>query len=565
MPERNNDPTTLPIDFNSALTKEQVMNICGCDPAHYYEFSFFDTRVTQITKPDGSIVTDGDPVIGQSVSLNGFMVDISPSAICAVIHAGKLSVGDWLKGGITPATQSQLRTNIRPMGFTDESAAAHFETEINLDNLETITGSVLSGISSESPLSMIIHLNRYTRLDNPSEGEGARLTGDVYGIIFPSGITTGLHDISKIWNRRLLPHPQLSTRVKIEKIFLGVGPDGKVENLSEREEIEGKYDILEGGSLIALRYLDFVPFIDRNYSTPDVLGYRVYVVTGGVRSLVGEFTGDVSQMRRDAGVVVFNSQMLLLDDLDSYIEVDVLLENEEAHPLMSESEWDLELESSRGLTLASEESQNISARVWYKNRPAVNHAVQLISSTGNGRSPIVASFSEEQVLTGSDGRIFPAVMASNLDDLKGILDPITGIPINSLSYDRYAGNFVYLTIPNEKRKSSNGNEIIELSIRVLRKFSDSDIPDSPSFRRDLEPIFSYYRRYFPWLHVRELPNGYFQFLDIWSYESVKAYLPLILDRFSRNSQDPMYMPRSRDLPFGTVKVLRKWQDAGTPE
>ena len=37
--------------------------------------------------------------------------------------------------------------------------------------------------------------------------------------------------------------------------------------------IEGSYDILDNERIIVLRYLDFIPFIDRNYHTP--IGYKV--------------------------------------------------------------------------------------------------------------------------------------------------------------------------------------------------------------------------------------------------------------------------------------------------
>ena len=38
--------------------------------------------------------------------------------------------------------------------------------------------------------------------------------------------------------------------------------------------IEGSYDILDNERMIVLRYLDFIPFIDRNYHTP--IGYKYF-------------------------------------------------------------------------------------------------------------------------------------------------------------------------------------------------------------------------------------------------------------------------------------------------
>src|SRR5947208_3553244 len=90
MPEYNNDPTDQRVDFDPSRSQAEVMTLCGCDPAHYLEFTFFDTRITRLTYQDGTASSAGDPVMGQEVALRGFFPDVSPSAICARLYAGEI-------------------------------------------------------------------------------------------------------------------------------------------------------------------------------------------------------------------------------------------------------------------------------------------------------------------------------------------------------------------------------------------------------------------------------------------------------------------------------------------
>ena len=69
--------------FDSNLHEEDVYEICGCDPAHYFEFTFRSVNVNQVTYRDGSTAVEGDSVLGQRIRLNGIMTDVSPSAVGA--------------------------------------------------------------------------------------------------------------------------------------------------------------------------------------------------------------------------------------------------------------------------------------------------------------------------------------------------------------------------------------------------------------------------------------------------------------------------------------------------
>ena len=115
MPEYNNDPTNdVTMDtnakFNPALHGEEVYKICGCDPAHYFEFLFRNVRVSQVTYRDGSTATptntnniQEDSILGQIIRLNGIMTDVSPSAVGAQLFAATMKVGNLLSGKLRKA------------------------------------------------------------------------------------------------------------------------------------------------------------------------------------------------------------------------------------------------------------------------------------------------------------------------------------------------------------------------------------------------------------------------------------------------------------------------------
>ena len=133
MPEYNNNPandatTDTKARFNSDRHGEEIYEICGCDPAHYFEFLFRNVRVNQVTYCDGTtaIVNNtntnriqDDSVLGQRIRLNGIMTDVSPSAIGAQLFGATMKVGNLLSGKLRKAMQSDLRTNIRPLNSTN--------------------------------------------------------------------------------------------------------------------------------------------------------------------------------------------------------------------------------------------------------------------------------------------------------------------------------------------------------------------------------------------------------------------------------------------------------------
>ena len=106
-------------------------------------------------------------------------------------------------------------------------------------------------------------------------------------------------------------------------------------------------------------------------------------------------------------------------------------------PLMLESDWDLVLESERGITIGSGDNAEILARVYYQNKPWPNCPVRLlVQSSGeipfldrkkNKRSPIVAKwrFESRESISDANGLVKCTVQAINLENLDTeVFDPV---------------------------------------------------------------------------------------------------------------------------------------------
>jgi hypothetical protein len=592
MPEYNNDPagdaTTDPdAKYNPDLIDEKVYEICGCNPAHYFEFLFRNVRVNQVTYSDGTSAIEGDSILGQRIRLNGIMADVSPSAVGGQLFAASMKVGNLLSGRLLKAVQSDLRTNVRPINIADpfdqENVGAHFETILDLsDKTSPEESRFLTELGDVTQLKFYMHVNRYTIWNTENGYAQDRLNGDVYGYI---GLVEPISDNNgtRIKGRRLVAHPDLKNDAskKVSHIFLGTTP------LTRNTDIDGTYDISRANNLLMLRYLDFVPLLDRDYNTPTSKGivkeFLVYFMDRHSREhiTIGSFKGDHSEMKRTGGIFVFKlpSGVLARDEL--MLQVDVLVHNDIRVPLMIESEWDLVLEGHRGITIGSRRTADVVGRVYYLNRPAPNCSVRLLVQPSgemvflkkkSRRSPIVArwKYEKEELTSGSDGRIRATVEAIDLENSPKIYDPVKKKYVKGdLEWDRYYGNYVYLEISNDLRRFQNNHvEQIEIPIRVLHSIetTGSVTAKEISFEDIIFPkLLKYYVRYFPWLHTIESGETYTQFLNLEAYEDVSGNIDEIIRRLSLNDDEWDKMPRSRDFPIGGVDFIIQWLTKGMPK
>jgi hypothetical protein len=603
MPRYNNNPasdatTDTKARFNPALHGEEVYEICGCNPEHYFEFLFRNVRVNQVTYRDGTIATltnnniQEDSILGQRIRLNGIMTDVSPSAVGAQLFAATMKVGNLLSGKLRKAVQSDLRTNIRPLNsmdpFSAENASAHFETILDLSDKTSPEGSrFLTELGNLTQLEFYMHTNRYTFWITRTGYAEDRLNGDVYGYIRPVEPIIDNNGV-RIKGRRLIAHPDVEdSSEQIARIFLGAIP------LTRNTDIDGTYDILKANRLLLIRYLDFVPQLDRDYNTPTDKGIvKEYIVfftnkqKAGYRIEVGRFKGDYAEMKRSGGILVFKIPTdvpVNREDLVVAIYV-VPSDNEKKDvPLMRESEWDIVLESERGLTLTSEQTADIIAKVYHMNQPAHNCSVRLlIQSSGemmhfnarsNRSSPIVAKWKDdkEKLTTDVDGKVTATVQAIDLENSPEVFDPVEKRYVKGeLRWDRYYGNYVYMEINNDMRNFQyRAVEQIEIPVRVLHKVKNLDSISTKdiTFKNYLFPkLLKYYVRYFPWLHTLEMTDEtYMPFLNFESYDEVRDNITEMIRRLSLDDNEWDRMPRSRDFPVGGVELIIRWLLAGMPE
>lgn len=594
MPQFNNNPTNdagVNAKFDPNLNDE-VYKICGCDPAHYFEFIFRNVRVNQVTYCDGSSANAvvEDPVLGQRILLNGIMADISPSAVGAQLFSATAKVGNLMSGKLRYAMQSDLRTNVRPLDtsepFDQENVGAHFETILDLtDKVTTKDSRFLMELGDITQLEFYMHTNRYTIWNTTTGYPKDRLNGDVYGYIRPVQPKIDNNGV-RIKGRLLVAHPALKeTSERLSKIYLGTTP------LTRNTDIDGTYDLFKETQLLLIRYLDFIPQLDRDYNTPTDKGIvKEYVVlftnrkNAGYRIELGRFKGDHPEMKRTGGFLVFKippTGMFDLEDLILEVEA-VPYDGVKNIPLMTESEWDIILECERGVTLCSGRTGDIEATIYHVNRPVHNCPVNLFTQPSgevffhrrsNRRSPIVAKWKDdkEKLITDIYGKIKAKVQAIDLKNSPEIFDPVKNKYVHGeLEWDRYYGNYVYLEINNDLRRFQyRAVEQIEIPVRVLHIVNDLD-PISTNritFRDDIFPkLLKFYVRYFPWLHTIESADETFiQFLNLESYDEVKSNIGEILHRLGLNDNEWNKMPRSRDFPIGGIEMIKQWLVGGMPE
>jgi hypothetical protein len=502
MPEYNNDPKGEKINFDPAEDLNTVKAFAGSDPADYFRFRFQGCKVTSITWSDGKRSAADDVLIGRPMDLTGFMVDISPSAICAVIYAGRIDLGGLASGTMTPAFQSDLRLNVRPKGFGDVTAAAHYEADITVEKKGATNSPALDSLCEESRLEIVFQLNRYTdAIDSSGQVQPRGLIGDIYGFIRRKAPEKAANGV-RLKNRRFVAHPDIGKSPAIEKSFL---TDTGGTPLMRISDIDGYYDIDVDAKSVVVRPLDFIPFLDFDYSTPTSVGivkqYIIYAAAGGTKIDLKSFLGVHEEMLATGGAIVLDLSDHKGDLATLSLGVDVMTPNDERLQLMIETEWDIELNSPRGLKLASKAVQRIGATVYRNNLP-VGNVPTSTRSRNDGRSPTVADIQPVNGgMSAADGLVEFDITAKDLMNLGNVPDPVTNQVINRVPLDRQYGSTVYVAIPNPLRRTVAKTEEIEICVRVLPVFDVASIAGPCSFQRDVEPMFGYYTRFFPWIHT----------------------------------------------------------------
>lgn len=583
MPEYNNTAENEGIKFKDNMDEDKVYHNCGCDPASYFELIFRNVKVSQVTYRDGNSVIQGDSIIGQPVLLYGLMPDVSPSAIGGQLYAASMKVGNLLSGRLRKAIQSDLRTNVRPPHtsklFSDESAGAHFETILDLtDKTSPEESRFLSELGDITQLEFYMHVNRWTKWNTKILGHSQdRLNGDVYGYIRPIVSVRDNNNI-RIKARRLVAHPDIEKASKeLANTFLTSIP------LTRNTDIDGTYDILSSDRMLILRYLDFIPLLDRDHTTPTDKGivqeYVVYFIDkkkGNDFLNVGSFKGDHKEMQRTGGLFAARLPDEVIERYNELKLVVKVAKGGQEIPLMLESDWDLVLESQRGVTIGSGKNAEILARVYYQSKPWPNCPVRFFVQP-NTRSPVVANWRSKsgESVSDADGLVKCIVEAIDLENVHPeVFDPVKKKPVKGeLDWDRYYGNYIYMEIDNDLRKFQKPHvEQIEIPVRVLHSLEKPEVIAAKSSITFTDYIFpkllKYYVRYFPWIHTYQTADDtYHQLFDLEDYDQISnsKIIAEIIRRLELDDDEWDKMPRSRDFPIGGADLIKYWRSKGMPK
>jgi hypothetical protein len=547
---------TLKVKFDPALTQEQVHERLLCDPTKYFEFEFSNVKVTKISYDDGSKTQDkennADPVLGKAILLKGMLVDLAPHLQRGQLYAGKIRITDTLIGRIRKTTQSSVQKSIRISGNVIKNKlfhySAYFETELYevyklVDPYTTEVNSKFLRELNDLNLKIFFTLCRYDI--NSNEGE-------VYGYIsqsLPLLKSQGL----LIKNRKLSINSSIFASGKYQDMI----NDLKIEPGNEGTYPRATFEIMENEvhSLLVLRYMEIMPFIDYNNNIPN---YQCYIILSNkeentsTKEIIVDCSYEV--MKKSGGITVIklsDEQKRNIEKLKIIIKVkksDTLLSE-----LLIEPPWNIILDGDECIKMYSSESIRLKGKVFHENRLYMGEKLLILETEqDNPKSPLVAWFEKEEVVS-KEGKFEVGIISRNLENSGQIVDPVTEEKIEGdLPWDRYYGNGLIIRFKTIEEQSSEVN----IMVRVIHKFEESKVPTF----EDIKKLFSYYARYYPWIHVRIEDCNYFQFFGFNQGNDLKNRLSRfrgsIKTRLANLHDEEWYkMPRSRDFPkYGDIAI-----------
>jgi len=571
LPYFNNDPTNdarkdgsydnqikdnkLLVKFDPNLSSEEIHQRLLTDPTKYFEFEFLETIVSRITFDDGTNTDSNisnEPIVGKFVFLKGFLVDLAPHLQRGQLYAADIRISDTLVGRLNKAIQSDVYKSIKNTRNEQRKGnlfnySGYFETE--LKDVYRLTDPFISEDNSrylrelkDLNLKIYFNLNRYDINTNK---------GEVCGYI-SSNIPLTNNDKIKVKDRKLfLNNAILGSNNTFQEIINDFQID--IENSSSFPR--ATYEIQENNSLLILRYMDIIPFIDYNYST---LEYKYYIHldhldknNNSINQTI-EIDRTFEEIKLSGGIKVIqipNKQNINIGTLR--VSIRVRKSKLQSTELLFEPEWEIVLDEYECIKIYSDETKKISGKIFHQNKIHIySQQLQLEANEDNPSSPFVVWFEEKEVES-IDGNFETNIITRNLENSKEITDPVTKEKVSGdLPWDRYYGNELIIKFKDIQQQSNQ----LTLLVRVIHKL---DLNKNPTYA-DIQKIFSYYSRYFPWLHVRIDNCTYKQFLNLGDRRDLLSLKENILVRLFLQEDEWYFMPRSRDLPKYGKEIIKKF-------
>jgi hypothetical protein len=544
----------LKVEFDPILSQDQVHERLLCDPTKYFEFEFSNVKVTRITYDDGSNTDEKEnnnkePIIGKSVLLKGMLVDLAPHLQRGQLYAGEIRITDTLTGRVSKATQSSVQKSIRIIGNDKRKNmlfhySAYFETEL----YEVF--KLIDPYISEENSRFIKELNDLNLkiYFTPCKYDIITNEGEVYGYIGPA-LKLMTDEGLLIRNRKLLINDSILTLEKNKDII----NDFEIETGNESTYPRATFEIYDHKSLLILRYQQIMPFLDYKNNIPN---YQCYISLSSKKESNSNETilidCSYEEIKKDGGIKVIKlSDVQTLEKLNPKIKVRKS-NSLSLSDLLIEPIWNIMLDKEDCIKIYSNESIFIEGFIYNQNKLHLSKQIlELEAENNNPSSPFVAWFEKEEIES-DQGKFGVKIIARNLENSGQVYDPITEDEIErDLPWDRYYGNGLTIKFKDVREQSTD----VQLMVRVIHSFDKSK---NPTFN-DIEKIFSYYMRYYPWLHVRIEDCNYSQFFDFNNKEHLIRLNDSMKTRLTKLDDHDWYkMPRSRDFPQNGYDAIEKF-------
>jgi hypothetical protein len=599
--------------FKDTLNPEQyrdLRNKIGGDFTKYFELEFKDVQVSAVTYNDGSYIQskENDSIIESKVLFKAFLVDISPHLECGRLYPIIYDEDDehinYRSFGIVEDNNSPILYGIprNKEKKTEQYAALQSDLhqmirleDRNLSPMFLYSGSFKMILDDIKTSFSLLDSSQFLReLGNIKESElyfhlshfnFTTCTGKIKGYLGPIIDKYNIKDkdnFLRLQGRRLILNTDISN--------MDIKKDFKL-NL---DNLYADYDLYPKNKFLILRYLDLIPLvrshIEQNKEIYDPPENYIYIVGLADYEKKDFFLkiGDINLNLNDfnnfknwydyTSILIFkipDEANRLFSDESIYLKIKVgkiNTENEISNydsfvDLLIESPLDMviEKEIDRGLVVSSGEVKEISARVYYKNKPKDGHKVYLMNDrVCDISSPIVVRFTEKELYTQNGGKINATINALDIENLPSVVyDPVddkyfgTNSKNKMLPWNRYYGNYIYLKIKKEENDTDYIQEI-KLPVRVLHSIKEYNKIPRDYIEESVLSLFQYYNRYYPWLHIKfnNDRKKYERLVNL----NLSREIPIedVIERLEKNVNDEKKMPRSRDFPIGGLELIKRW-------
>jgi hypothetical protein len=407
-PLYNNTPSNPEKYFDDSISPEIVKKRIteeGVDPVEYFEFTFRDVFITKVTYDDGTSANEkeSDAVIGKRLILKGLLVDVAPHLLRSRLFAGEFRIIDLMMGKLEESSESDLFTTIRGNKKSGDSVkpplpySADFECRIY--EMQNLADGFISRENSRFFREFDLENSNFKIYFHLSKFYFSKLEGEVHGYIGLHVPELDDHHV-RIHGRRLLVDPSVTDELKKD---FKIDPYREESNEVGRYDLEGTYEILTEKRLVVLRYLNFIPYMDSDNTTPPGYTFFVKLLNNGTEiksNLQSEIKVDRESISQSGGVYIVQFSGSIEDLSMLSMSVITKKNNENTQTFMIEPKYDLLVDNDKKyLILESGKKEELKIQLYEKNCPSKNRNIRVIlDDYEHASSPKVARWAKNEII-----------------------------------------------------------------------------------------------------------------------------------------------------------------------